>query len=94
MQDAYWLVIDAPYVQLKLWPLKLGEDMGDKKTVSLSVDAWRLEVPRYSLVLGAKKCWGYIDLNPKCWGYHPTPFPRSLTISFWAGNGFGRPAER
>ena len=55
MRDAYWLVIDAPYVQLKLWPLNLGEDKEGKKTVSLSVDAWRLEVPRYWFVFGNKK---------------------------------------
>lgn len=43
MGDSLWLVIDAPYVQLKVWPLTLhdGGEAGKHATIDLS--QWQMQ---------------------------------------------------
>lgn len=42
--NAFWLVMDAPYVKLKVWPLTLVEsETSDRKTFGLDVSEWHLK---------------------------------------------------
>ena len=40
----FWLVFDAPYVQLRVWPLKVENvEGGNEKTAFLDLSSWQLQ---------------------------------------------------
>lgn len=63
MGDSLWLEIDAPYVQLKVWPLKLhdGGEAGKHATIDLS--QWQMQARIASCVEEMMVLLGFLNVS-------------------------------
>jgi len=60
--NSFSLVVDAPYVKLKVWPLQPGENnASDRKTLRLDMSEWHLKVRVFPVVqIESHYCSNYI----------------------------------